>query len=165
MRRPLFVVVVALVLPGAASAGRPATELASAAAPQPAAGTAVSAATLNAGAADPGDGTQAAPRKRLWTWVAAGGATALALGGLVVGLNAQSTYDELEARCAPSCAKPDAETVDRRAIAADALLGSAAVIAAVAVVLYFVEGRAPAGTTVNPVAGPGGFGVNAALEY
>lgn len=148
MRTPLCVVSMLVALAGPAGA-----EPASAAvAPAPL-------------AADAGPVGEQEARPRLWTWIAAGGAAALALSGLVVGLNAQDTFDELEQRCAPACARSDADAVDRRAVAADILLGSAAAVAAAAVILYLVEARAPAAKNITPVAGPGVVGLGAALEY
>ena len=76
---------------------------------------------------------------RFWTWIAAGSAGALAVGALVVGLNAQSNYDDLESRCAPSCAASEVDSVKTRATVADVLWGFTAAAAITAGVLFFVE--------------------------
>jgi hypothetical protein len=78
---------------------------------------------------------------RLYTWIAAGAAGALALSALIVGLNAQSKFDELSDTCKPACSDSDVDSVKTRALITDVLWGTAAAAAATAVVLYFVEGR------------------------
>jgi len=87
---------------------------------------------------DPGDGKRTG---RLYTWIAAGAAGALALSALVVGLNAQSKFDELSDTCRPSCADSEVDSVKTRAVVTDVLWGTAAAAAITAAVLYFVEGR------------------------
>jgi hypothetical protein len=89
------------------------------------------------------------PRRkgRLWTWIAAGTAGALALSALVVGLNAQSKFDDLNNSCKPRCADSEVSSVRTRAIVADVLWGTAAAAAVTSVVLFFVEGRAAAAST------------------
>lgn len=136
-----------------------------------------------AGAAGGGKG-------RFWTWIAAGSAGALAVGALVVGLNAQSNYDDLESRCAPSCAASEVDSVRTRATVADVLWGLTAAAAITAGVLFFVErpqGRAEAPAEPSgeedeeqqryeeeevawrlrfaPLLGRGGFGLGAELTY
>ncbi len=123
-------------------------------------------------------GTEEKP-KRFYTWIAAGGAAALALSGLVVGLNAQSKYDELDDRCAPGCSDSDVDSVKTRALVADVLFGVAAGAAITAGVLYFLEGRDAAGSApaqeqaarqqkrlrFTPVAGASTFGLNADMRF
>jgi len=125
-----------------------------------------------------------APRKsrRLWTWVAAGTAGALAISALVLGLNDQSKYDELKDKCANSCEafQSDIDSVETRAIATDVLWGTAAAAAITATVLYFVEGRSvhkekEPGSEVEeevtsrwqltPVMGGGRYGISAGLRF
>jgi len=81
--------------------------------------------------------------KLLWTWVAAGTAVALGVSSLVVGLSAQSKFDELDSRCGPeaggTCAQDDIDAVDARAIATDVLWGTALAAGVAAGILYFVE--------------------------
>jgi len=118
--------------------------------------------------------------KRFYTWIAAGGAAALALSGLVVGLNAQSKFDELDESCAPTCSPDQVDSVNTRALVADVLLGVAAGAAVTAGVLYFLEGRwnhqekASAGSRhrllgrrviVTPVAGRGTVGLSADITF
>ncbi len=78
---------------------------------------------------------------RFFTWIAAGAAGALALSALVVGLNAQSKFDELSDTCKPTCAESEVDSVKTRALVADVLWGTAAAAAVTATVLFFVEGR------------------------
>lgn len=118
---------------------------------------------------------------RLYTWIAAGAAGALALSALVVGLNAQSKYDELSDTCKPACADSEVDSVKTRAIVTDVLWGTAAAAAVAAAVLYFVEGRSlkkektyePSDEEedfvqrlkISPVMGGGTYGVGANLSF
>lgn len=122
---------------------------------------------------------------RFWTWIAAGSAGALALGALVVGLNAQSKFDELETTCKPACADSDVSAVKTRAVVADVLWGFAGAALVTAAVLFFVEGSSgvtPKGNEKKkdpllddddlvksirfaPMFGRGGFGVGATIRY
>ncbi|MCB9557438.1 MAG: hypothetical protein H6707_15125 [Deltaproteobacteria bacterium] len=119
-----------------------------------------------------GDQSSAGPAKkdRLWTWVAAGSAGALAVGALVVGLSAQSKFDELDQTCRGSCPPSDISAVENRALAADILWGVAGAAALTAVILYFVEGKSdPAesrtGWIFTPVGAAGTVGLGAQLRY
>ena len=114
--------------------------------------------------------------KRFYTWIAAGSAAALALSGLVVGLNAQSKYDELNDTCSPGCSDDAVESVKTRALVADVLFGVAAAAAVTATVLYFLEGRGDkaageaatesAGTlNITPVVGGGTYGLSADIRF
>lgn len=129
---------------------------------------------------EPGSLAEATEGKRFYTWIAAGGAAALALSGLVVGLNAQAKYDELEENCAPVCSQDRVDSVKTRALVADVLLGVAAGAAVTAGVLYFLEGRggeekaasreqgrrtATRRLNVTPVAGGGTFGLSADIKF
>jgi ribosomal protein L12E/L44/L45/RPP1/RPP2 len=58
----------------------------------------------------------------------------------VVGLNAQSKYDELADECKPVCANSEVDSVRTRALVTDILWGTAAAAAITAGVLFFVEG-------------------------
>jgi len=78
---------------------------------------------------------------RFYTWIAAGAAGALALSALIVGLNAQSKYDELDGECAPKCDPADVDSVKTRAVVTDVLWGTAAAAAVAAGVLWWLEGR------------------------
>jgi tetratricopeptide (TPR) repeat protein len=80
-------------------------------------------------------------RKRFWTWVALGSAGALAVSAIVVGLSAQSKYDELKDDCAPYCANSEVDSVRARAVATDVLIGTAIAAGVTAGVLFFLEGR------------------------
>jgi hypothetical protein len=121
--------------------------------------------------------------KRFYTWIAAGAAGALALSALVVGLNAQSKYDELSDTCKPNCPQSDVDSVETRALVTDILWGTAAAAAVTAGVLYFLEGRKLKGeerstpvegeddeevmnrVRVTPVVGGGTFGVGADVRF
>lgn len=120
--------------------------------------------------------------KRFYTWIAAGGAAALALSGLVVGLNAQSEFDEAHVNCkGPDlakrklCTKTAQDSVRTRALVADVLFSVAAGAAITAGVLYFLEGRSSEGEPqeetsrtklrITPVAGGGTFGLSADLKF
>jgi hypothetical protein len=106
--------------------------------------------------------------KHFWTWIAAGAAGALALGALVVGLNAQAKFDELEDLCAPGCPQSDTDSVKTRALASDVLWGTAAAAAVTAGILYFVEGRSKKkerNVMVAPMIGGGRLGLGASMRY
>jgi hypothetical protein len=122
--------------------------------------------------------------RRLWTWVAAGTAGALAITALVLGLNAQSKYDELKDQCQDHCfdRQSDIDSVRSRAIATDVLWGVAAAAAVTSVVLFFVEGRQikketkePGGSDeeetttrrfqLNPIMRSGRYGLNAGFRF
>lgn len=106
---------------------------------------------------------------RLWTWITLGVAGALAVGGVVVTINAQSKYDELMNVCAPLCHPEDVDEIEQQAMVSYVLYGLAA--AATSVVLFFVEGRsgrkAPskAGSMqITPVVGEA-YGLNAQIVF
>ena len=96
------------------------------------------------GATPPPPAEEKESKGRLWTWVAAGTAAALGISALVVGLSAQSKYDELNDRCgsdaAGVCAQSDVDSVNTRAIVTDVLWTTALAAGITAVVLFFVEG-------------------------
>ena len=126
------------------------------------------------GAGDIGD-EEEQKDKRFYTWIAAGSAAALALSGLVVGLNAQSKYDELNDSCSPNCSEEQVDSVKTRALVADVLFGVAAAAAVTATVLYFLEGRPSAGEeasksagrrlNIAPVVGGGTYGLSADIRF
>lgn len=106
--------------------------------------------------------------KHFWTWIAAGAAGALALGALVVGLNAQAKFDELEDLCAPGCPQSDVDSVKTRALASDVLWGTAAAAAVTAGILYFVEGRSnkkERTVQIAPMVGGGRLGLGASARF
>jgi tetratricopeptide (TPR) repeat protein len=121
-----------------------------------------------------------AKKRRLYTWIAAGAAGALALSALVVGLNAQSRFDELADTCKPTCKDSEVDSVKTRALVADVLWGTAAAAAVTAAVLFFVEGRGGGEKKepgeggeeesvsrrlqLSPLVGRG-YGVNAGLRF
>ena len=86
------------------------------------------------------------PRKRLWTWIAAGTAGAFAVGAIVMGLNANSKFDELDGGCGKtgSCTDDQVSSVRSRAVATDILWGTALAAGVTAGVLFFLEGRGSA---------------------
>ncbi len=85
-------------------------------------------------------------RRRFWTWVALGAAGALAVSALVVGLSAQSKFDEVEdSGCKPNCSNDDVDSIRARAIATDVLWGTALAAGITAGVLFFLEGRGGSG--------------------
>lgn len=121
---------------------------------------------------------------RFWTWVALGAAGALTISALVVGLSAQSKYDELHEGCgatAGGCEESEIDSVKTRAIAADVLWGTAAAAAITAGVLFFVEGRGGGekkkdfedemdeelvqDLQVSPIFSKGTYGVGASFRY
>jgi tetratricopeptide (TPR) repeat protein len=90
------------------------------------------------------DKTADKPKKRgrFWTWVALGAAGALAVSALVVGLSAQSKFDEVnDSGCKPNCSDDDVDSIRARAIATDVLWGTALAAGITAGVLFFLEGR------------------------
>jgi tetratricopeptide (TPR) repeat protein len=123
---------------------------------------------------------------RLWTWIMAGTAGAVALSALVIGLNAQSKFDELSDTCKPRCADSEVDSVRSRAIAADVLWGVAGAALITAGVLFFVEGRSSVAgeqkapgegdeseetvsmkrrLRISPVVGAGRYGINAGFRF
>lgn len=140
----------------------------------------------SAGAKKDADAAAGGRKGRFWTWIAAGSAGALAVGALVVGLNAQSKYDDLESRCAPSCTASEVDSVKTRATVADVLWGLTAAAAITAGVLFFVEQprhraeepkdpgeeeeryeeeEVARRIRFAPLVGRGGFGIGAELTY
>jgi hypothetical protein len=119
-------------------------------------------------------------RERFYTWIVAGGAAALALSGLVVGLNAQSKYDELSDLCKPNCSSSEVDSVKTRALVADVLFGAAIAAGITAGVLYFLEGRAATQSDKSseegekttrkrirfaPTLGRGSYGLSAGYQF
>jgi len=101
-------------------------------------------------------------RRRTWTWVAAGAAGVMLLGGIIFGAQASSAYDDFKAgKFGQDPLKYDQmrDDVSTKATAANVLFVGAGLAAATAGVLFYFEGRRPeptAGTQVNLAAGPGG---------
>ncbi|MCC6750271.1 MAG: hypothetical protein IT371_21580 [Deltaproteobacteria bacterium] len=96
------------------------------------------------------DKAPSAGRKRFWTWITAGLAGALAVGGTILGISAKSKYDDLKGRCSPSCQDTEVAGVRSRAIAADVMWGLAAGAAVTATVLFFLEGRKKSAADDSP---------------
>lgn len=135
------------------------------------------------------DDEETGRRGRFYTWIAAGAAGALALSALVVGLNAQSKYDELKGTCGATqtCDPDEADSVHTRAVVADVLWGTAAAAAVTAGVLFFLEGRSSAREDtrdpmegddeeeeepdlsqrirISPLVGGGTYGIGAKLDF
>jgi tetratricopeptide (TPR) repeat protein len=121
-------------------------------------------------------------RGRFYTWIAAGATGALAVSALIVGLSAQSKYDELQDKCKPSCSESDVDSVKTRAVTSDVLWGMAAAAAVTTGVLYFLEGRSASKEKpetpgegeeesvshrlrVSPVVGVGSYGLRAGFTF
>lgn len=98
------------------------------------------------------------PRRRLWTWVAAGSAVVVA--GIAAGVwaSAESDYSEWEETATADERRLSElqDSVQRKEVAAWVLFGTAGALAAGAVALFFLEGRAAAERRVSltPVLGP-----------
>jgi len=104
------------------------------------------------------------PRRRLWTWIAAGSAVLVA--GIAAGVwaSAESDYGEWEETADDPAADEQRLTdlqdrVQRKEVAAWVLFGTAGALAAGAVTLFFLEGKASgaerSGTmSVVPILGP-----------
>jgi len=98
-------------------------------------------------------------RRRLWTWIAAGGAVASAAvaGGLWASVQSNlSEYDDPATPDADALALED--PIRRKVLATNVMIGLGGALAAAAVVLYFVEGRW-ARTGVHASVGGDGRGV------
>ena len=114
-------------------------------------------------------------RGRLFTWIVAGTAGALAIGGVIMGVSAQSKYSELQDRCAPSCGDEEVDAVASRVTGANVMFGLAGAAAVTAVILFFVEGRSASGKQestssalrlkVRPVLGSGVMGLGADVRF
>jgi tetratricopeptide (TPR) repeat protein len=80
---------------------------------------------------------------RLWTWVAGGAAALSAVGGVVLGLEAQSTMDRAQRTYDEgdrAGGRDIARNARRQADNADLLYGGAIVFCVTSVILFFVEG-------------------------
>lgn len=100
--------------------------------------------------------------RRLWTWIAAGGALATLGVGIGLGVAARSNHGEWEDELGQDRQRWEElrDAGQRKALAANVLFGAAGAMAVAAAVLFFVEGRSgdPArGTDVGlaPLSGPG----------
>ena len=87
------------------------------------------------------------PRRRLWTWVAAGGAVVIAGVAAGVWASAESDFGEWEETADEPAADEQRladlqDSVQRKEVAAWVLFGTAGALAAGAVTLFFLEGRA-----------------------
>ncbi len=127
-------------------------------------------------------------KRRLYTWIALGSAGALALGALVLGLSAQSKFDELSSPspegCKPSCSDSQVDSVKTRALVTDILWGTAIAAGITGGVFYLLEGRGTNTSSdekpepisegeeevrhrlrIQPVVGAGTYGVNAGINF
>jgi len=95
-----------------------------------------------------------------WTWIAAGGSVALAGGGVVAGLAADSAYEAYRRAATVDEWSARRRAVERRAAIANALFAGAGVAVVTAGVLFFVNGREARVTVTAPAAG--GIGVSIA---
>ena len=100
-----------------------------------------------------------APRRRVWTWVAAGvGGTAL-VAGVVLGISAHSDFNSLNDKY-PNGGIPanEANTRDggaNKQLAANVLFGVAGAAAVTSALLYYYEGKhVDAKYAVTPIVGP-----------
>jgi hypothetical protein len=95
-------------------------------------------------ARQPVQGAEVQPRKRVWTWVALASAGAAAGLGIGFGVAARNSFDHYKAAAAAGDATGYSVYRDRtekqQKVASGALI-SAGILAATAVVLFFVEGR------------------------
>jgi tetratricopeptide (TPR) repeat protein len=109
------------------------------------------------------------PRRRLWTWIAAGTAAALAIAGAGVWYAAERQQDDLALRYRDLVAAGDNTTINElrdgihaKDVAANVLWGIAGGAAIAAVVAYFLEGRAPKPRRASLLIGPGRVALRAA---
>ena len=87
-------------------------------------------------------GSRPAPRRRLWTWIAAGGAVALAAIGFGMwGWGESQLTEYREPGLSKQRWRELEDSIPPKYIAAQTLLGLAAGMAATSVVLFFLEGR------------------------
>ena len=80
-------------------------------------------------------------RGRLFTWIAAGTAGALAVAGFAVNLHTGSGYSDLEESCKPTCSDDQVDPLRTEATVSYVLFGLAGAAAVTSAVLFFVEGR------------------------
>ena len=87
------------------------------------------------------------PRRkgRLYTWIAAGTAGALAVAGLAVTIHTGSEFSDLEDACKPNCSDDQVDPLRTEATASYVLFGLAGATAVTSMVLFFLEGRAEQG--------------------
>jgi len=106
---------------------------------------------------------EATRQQRRWTWVAGGVAAAALVGGVLLGMSAQSDFDSLNKKY-PNGGPIDPQDVDLRdggrskQSAANLMFGVAGAAAITAGVLFFYEARAAGGgerAQVAPMIGPG----------
>jgi hypothetical protein len=83
-------------------------------------------------------------RRRIWTWVAGGGALLFAGIGIGVWRAGVADYEVYQVTNDPVIFNQVKESIPKKFIAADVMLGLAGALAATSVVLFFVEGRSAA---------------------
>jgi hypothetical protein len=139
----------------------------------PASGT-TSATKRAAGEDDKRKAQKPAGPSRLWTWVALGTAVAAAGAGLTFGLLANKDHDDYMSTRDYDRFKSAEDSTKTKALLSNVFFISAGVIAAGAVALFFIEGRAPAAKErpardtalrLTPAIGPGGGGVSLDLRF
>ena len=88
-----------------------------------------------------GPGTTPPRRRRIWTWVTAGGAVAAAVVAIAVGVSARSDHDEFMTTNDPKRFYELESTINDKVRATNAMWGVAGAAAVASLVLFFVEGR------------------------
>jgi len=82
------------------------------------------------------------PRRRIWTWVAAGGAVAAAGVAMGVGASVYSDRDEYESLAPGDARLGELEAAARdKTVAVNVLFAAAGALAVTSIVLFFLEGR------------------------
>jgi len=82
------------------------------------------------------------PRRRIWTWVAAGGAVAALGTAIGLHLSARADYGDYEVTYPLGERNALRETIERKTTAAYALYGVGGALAAASALLFWLEGRA-----------------------
>ena len=93
-------------------------------------------------------------RGRLFTWIAAGAAGALAVAGLAVNLHTGSEFSDLKEACKPNCSDDQVDPLRTEATVSYVLFGLAGAAAITSVVLFFVEGRSERNEVDSASGGP-----------
>ena len=107
--------------------------------------------------------------RRLWTWVAAGGAV-VSLGlGIGVTASAASDYDEYQTTPDPERFDLLAGRIEDKRIVFGVMYGVAGALAVTSAVLYWLEGRSlehgPRATSIEPLLGRGFAGARLRARF